>query len=189
MAASVAVMHEPAAMERPPVMQSLLQASSTKPAWPSRARQPTMRRHSIDDKGDIDEARPGRHIGEVGEPKRFGRGALNWRLTWSSGHGVALSLIVVLTGLPRITPAPIPASAATPATATSSLRAELRQTCARHTRLDGGRRSLQRRAHIKGRFSYRTHLRQPAVILFSPRLILSRRHDQPPHPLTEPGFK
>ena len=34
----------------------------------------------------------------------FGRGAWNWRLTWSSGHGAALSLIVVRTGLPRITP-------------------------------------------------------------------------------------
>ena len=34
----------------------------------------------------------------------FGRGALNCRLTRFSGQGAALSLIVVLTGLPRITP-------------------------------------------------------------------------------------
>ena len=33
-----------------------------------------------------------------------GRGALNWRLTWSSGQGPALSPIVVLTALPRMTP-------------------------------------------------------------------------------------
>ena len=32
----------------------------------------------------------------------FGAGAWNCRLTWSSGHGAALSLIVVRTGLPRI---------------------------------------------------------------------------------------
>ena len=30
----------------------------------------------------------------------FGRGTRNWRLTRSSGHGAALSLIVVRTGLP-----------------------------------------------------------------------------------------
>ncbi|MET3528549.1 hypothetical protein ABID41_003691 [Phenylobacterium koreense] len=35
---------------------------------------------------------------------RFGAGAWNWRFTWSSGQGAALSLIVVRTGLPRITP-------------------------------------------------------------------------------------
>ena len=34
----------------------------------------------------------------------FGRGARNCRLTRSSGHGAALSLIVVLTGLPRTAP-------------------------------------------------------------------------------------
>ena len=33
-----------------------------------------------------------------------GRGAWNWRLTRSSGHGVALSLTVVRAGLPRTTP-------------------------------------------------------------------------------------
>ncbi len=35
---------------------------------------------------------------------RLGAGALNWRLTWSWGQGAALSLTVVRTGLPRITP-------------------------------------------------------------------------------------
>ena len=34
----------------------------------------------------------------------FGAGAWNCRLTWSSGQGTALSLMVVRTGLPRITP-------------------------------------------------------------------------------------
>ena len=61
-------------------------------------------RVGIDDEGDVDEARPGRDIGEVGEPQRIRAPALNCRLTWSNGHAVALSLIVVLTCLPRITP-------------------------------------------------------------------------------------
>ena len=34
----------------------------------------------------------------------FGRGASNCRFTWSSGQGAAVSLTVVLTGLPRTTP-------------------------------------------------------------------------------------
>jgi hypothetical protein len=36
--------------------------------------------------------------------KAFGRGAWNWRLTRSAGHGAARSLIVVRTALPRIAP-------------------------------------------------------------------------------------
>jgi hypothetical protein len=52
----------------------------------------------------------------------FGRSARNCRLTRSSGHGVALSLTVVLTGLPRITPlqAHAAASAAPPCSAATS---------------------------------------------------------------------
>src|SRR5947209_19732665 len=49
----------------------------------------------------------GRLVSESSLPQThsaFGRGALNCRFTWSSGHGAALSLIVVLTGLPRTTP-------------------------------------------------------------------------------------
>ena len=38
----------------------------------------------VDDEGDVDEAGPGRDIGEVGEPKHVWAGCfepLNWRLT------------------------------------------------------------------------------------------------------------
>jgi hypothetical protein len=36
--------------------------------------------------------------------RALGRGAWNCRFTLSVGHGIALSLIVVLTGLPRVAP-------------------------------------------------------------------------------------
>ena len=36
--------------------------------------------------------------------RALGRGAWNCRFTLSAGHGVALSLIVVLIGLPRVAP-------------------------------------------------------------------------------------
>ena len=61
----------------------------------------------------------------------FGRVAWNWRLTWSSGRGADLSLIVVRTGLPRITPRnPMPRiSRSTVQRATSKLsRCNCRQT-------------------------------------------------------------
>ena len=58
----------------------------------------------VDDEGDVDEAGPGRDVGEVRDPQPFGRGALNCRLTRSSGQGAAASLMVVRTLLPRTTP-------------------------------------------------------------------------------------
>src|ERR1700730_12718444 len=73
LAASVAVMHEPAAMEGPPIMQSLLQGVEHEVGVRRSGRAPANEapRVRIDDEGDIDEARPGRHVGEVGEPKRI----------------------------------------------------------------------------------------------------------------------
>lgn len=74
-------------------------ASRTKAACAVRlTRQPTIRRGIGVDKGDIDEARPGRDAGEVGDPQHVRRGAWNWRLTWSRGQGAALSLTVVRIG-------------------------------------------------------------------------------------------
>ena len=58
----------------------------------------------IDNEGHIDEACPGCDIGEVRDPQPVRRGAWNCRFTWSSGQGAALSLTVVFTGLPRMTP-------------------------------------------------------------------------------------
>jgi hypothetical protein len=43
-------------------------------------------------------------LGEVGEPRRIRALRFELRLTWSDGHAVALSLIVVLIALLRITP-------------------------------------------------------------------------------------
>jgi hypothetical protein len=71
--ASVAVMHEPAAMEGPPIMQRLLQRIEHEACMRCTRCPPAddPSRVSIDDEGDVDEAGPGRHIGEVGEPQRI----------------------------------------------------------------------------------------------------------------------
>jgi hypothetical protein len=70
LAASIAMVHEPAAMDRPPIVESLFQsvqdeARMGRPAYPP-SDDPS--RIGVDDKGDIDEARPGRDVGEVGDP-------------------------------------------------------------------------------------------------------------------------
>ena len=53
----------------------------------------------VDDEGDVDEAGPGRDIGEVGHPQRVRPRRLELPVDPSSGHGAALSLIVVRTRL------------------------------------------------------------------------------------------
>ena len=58
----------------------------------------------VDDEGDVDEACPGRHIGEVGEPKRIRALRLELPIDVIQRARRALSMIVVLNGLPRITP-------------------------------------------------------------------------------------
>ena len=65
MAASIAVVHEPASLHRPPIMESLFQsvqdeAGMRRPAHPP-ADDPAG--IGVDDKGDIDEAGPGRDVG------------------------------------------------------------------------------------------------------------------------------
>ena len=68
----------------------------------------------------------------------FGAGTRNWRLTWSSGQGAALSLTVVRTGLPRITPASpmtrISRATVQRATATPSRRSWRHTLCTRRKR-------------------------------------------------------
>jgi hypothetical protein len=70
LAASDAVVHEPASLHRPPIMESLFEsvqdeAGMRRPAHPP-ADDPAGK--GFDDKGDIDEAGPGRDVGEVGDP-------------------------------------------------------------------------------------------------------------------------
>src|SRR5271163_276829 len=70
LAASIAVVHEPASLHGPPIMESLFQsvqdeAGMRRPAHPP-ADDPAG--IGVDDKGDIDEAGPGRDVGEVGDP-------------------------------------------------------------------------------------------------------------------------
>jgi hypothetical protein len=71
LAAPVAAVHEPAAMDRPSIMQGLLQRieheACVRRARGSPAHDPSS--VGVDDKGDVDKAGPGRDIGEVGEPK------------------------------------------------------------------------------------------------------------------------
>src|ERR1700678_4416584 len=67
---TIAVVHEPASLHKPPIMESLLQsvqdeAGMRRPAHPP-ADDPAG--IGVDDKGDIDEAGPGRDVGEVGDP-------------------------------------------------------------------------------------------------------------------------
>src|SRR5258706_12931091 len=71
LAAPVAMVHEPAAMDRPSIMQGLLQCVEHE-AGVCRARHPPAHDPAgigVDHKGDIDKAGPGRDIGEVGEPE------------------------------------------------------------------------------------------------------------------------
>src|SRR3984957_9124316 len=81
--ASVAMVHEPAAMDRPPIMQGLLQRVEYE-AGVCRARDPPAHDPAgigIDHKGDVDKAGPGRDIGEVGEPENI----RPWRLERKRG--------------------------------------------------------------------------------------------------------
>jgi hypothetical protein len=78
LAAPVAMVHKPAAMDRPPIVQCLLQRIEHE-ARMRRARGPPAHDPAgvgIDDEGDVDEAGPGRDIGEVGEPQDI----RSWRL-------------------------------------------------------------------------------------------------------------
>src|SRR3954466_10630029 len=78
LAAPVAVVHEPATMDWPSIMQCLLQRIEHK-ACMRRARGPPAHnpaRIGVDHEGDVDKAGPGRHIGEVGEPENV----RPWRL-------------------------------------------------------------------------------------------------------------
>src|SRR6202162_3667356 len=72
LAASITMMNKPSTMQRPPVMQSLLESIEHKAGMCRSRNTPANDApgEGIDDKGDVDEARPGRDIGEVRDPQR-----------------------------------------------------------------------------------------------------------------------
>src|ERR1700730_10234354 len=72
LATSIAVMNKPSTMQRAPVMQSLFESIEHE-AGMCRSRNPPADDapgEGIDDKGDVDEARPGRDMCEVRDPQR-----------------------------------------------------------------------------------------------------------------------
>ena len=107
-------MDEAAAPDGPALVQSLLQRVQHKAGVRRAGDTPAddAPRKDVDDEGDIDETGPRRDVepapakaGVKSDTHRaFGRGALNCRLTRSSGHGAAALLSVVRTLLPRTTP-------------------------------------------------------------------------------------
>src|SRR6202051_101791 len=64
-------MQKPSPMRRPPVMQSLLESIEHEAGMCRSRNTPAddAPGEGIDDKGDVDEARPGRDIGEVRDPQ------------------------------------------------------------------------------------------------------------------------
>ena len=85
-------MDEAAAGEGPALVQRLLQGIEHE-VGAGRARHPPAddpAGEDIDHEGHVDEARPGRDVGEVRDPQHVrARGAWNCRLTRSSGQGAA----------------------------------------------------------------------------------------------------
>ena len=73
-----------------------------RPAGPPANDAPSI---GIDDEGEIDEPRPGRDAGEVRHPQHVRRWRGELAVDVIKRAGASLSLIVVRTGLPRITPA------------------------------------------------------------------------------------
>src|SRR3954447_7027174 len=111
---AITVMDQAAAPDGPALVQGLLQRVQHEAGVSRAGDTPTddAPREDVDDEGDIDETGPRRDVepapakaGVKSDTHRaFGRGALNCRLTRSSGHGAAALLIVVRTLLPRTTP-------------------------------------------------------------------------------------
>ena len=107
------MMNQPATFDRPPITECLVESIKDKSSV-RRSNGPPANDTAgdgIDYKGHVEEALPGR---DIGEPKdrlaksdnhsMFGERALKWLLTRSSGHRTDLSDTVVLIGLPRMMP-------------------------------------------------------------------------------------
>ncbi len=89
------------------VAQSLLESIQDEMGL-HRARNPPAddpSREGVDDERDMDEARPGRDVGEVREPEPVGAGAWNSRLRRSSGQGAVGSGTVIFFVFARMAPA------------------------------------------------------------------------------------
>src|ERR1035437_8055169 len=70
LAAPVAMMHEPAAMRRAPVMKGLLERIEHEARMRGSSGPPAddAPRMGVDDEGDIDKTAPGRDIGKIRDP-------------------------------------------------------------------------------------------------------------------------
>src|SRR4051812_46557637 len=73
LAASIAVVHEPAAMDGAPIMEGLLQCIEHEARVCRAGDTPAddAAGVGIDDEGDIDKTTPGRHVCEVGDPEHI----------------------------------------------------------------------------------------------------------------------
>src|SRR4051812_42036431 len=99
-------MDESAAGHGPAVMKRLLQGVENE-AGVSRAADPPADNAAsvgVDDERHVDEARPGGDVCKVRDPQHVRTRRPELRFTRSSGHGAALSLIVVRMRRPRMTP-------------------------------------------------------------------------------------
>ena len=106
LAAPVAVMDQAAAMQGPPVMQSLLQRIKHEPRMRRAADTPAddPAGKGINDEGDINKASPGRDISEVRDPKPVRRRSLEFPIDVIPRTGAALSEKVVRRGFTRTAP-------------------------------------------------------------------------------------
>ena len=100
-------MNEAAAAGGPSIMERLFEGVQNEVRVRRPAGSPADDPSSIgvDDEGDIDEAGPGRDVGEVRDPERIRPWRMELPVDMIQRQDAALSLIVVRTGLPRITPA------------------------------------------------------------------------------------
>src|SRR5215207_10280893 len=100
------MVHESAAMDGSPIMEGLLKRIEHEAGMGRSTDPPTYdpSRVGIDHKGDVNEAGPGRDVGEVRDPQHVRPRCSELAVHVIQRHGADLSLIVVRTGLPRITP-------------------------------------------------------------------------------------
>lgn len=106
MAAAIRMTDQIVSPARAPGINGLLQGIEDKVRMcgPTDAPVDDIAGKDVDDEGRIEKCGRGRDIGEAETQSRFGQGALNCRLTRSSGQGAPSALMVVRLSFPRITP-------------------------------------------------------------------------------------
>ena len=102
----VGMVHQTAAMNRPPFVQGLLESveHEARMRCPAHAPADDATGIGVNDESHVDEARPCADVGEIREREPVRASAWKIRFTWSRGHGAALSCTVVRIGLPLMTP-------------------------------------------------------------------------------------